>query len=111
MTTGPWPRRCGCRCIERWRAAWDADGEQGLYSKGPASRPKLSPAQFQVLEDELRKGSAAHGWDGQRWTLARIKTVIGRRFHKSYKIRGVWGSMRRNGWSWQAPARRAVERD
>lgn len=49
-------------------------------AKGPASLPKLSPAQFQVLEDELRKGLAAHGWDDQRWTLARIKTVIGRRF-------------------------------
>ena len=75
------------------------------------SLPKLSPEQFQVLEDELHKGPAAHGWVDQRWTLARIKTLIGRRFHKSYTIRGVWGLMRRNGWSWQAPARRAVERD
>ena len=82
-----------------------------MYSKGSASLPKLSPAQFQVLEDELRKGPAAHGWDDQRWTLARIKTVIGRRFHKAYTIRGVWGLTRRNGWSWQAPARHAVERD
>jgi len=103
--------RVSVRSIERWRAAWEADGEQGLYSKGPASLPKLSPAQFQALEDELRKGPAAHGWADQRWTLARIKTVIGRRFHKSYTVRGVWGLMRRNGWSWQAPVRRAVERD
>ena len=54
--------------------------------------PKLSPAQFQVLEDELRNGPAAHGWADQRWTLARIKAVIGRRFHKSYTIREVWGA-------------------
>lgn len=31
----------------------------------------------------------AHGWPDQRWTLARVKTVIGRRFHKSYTIQGV----------------------
>lgn len=99
------------RSVERWRAAWEAAGAQGQYSKGPASLPKLSPAQFLMLEDELRKGPAAHGWDDQRWTLARIKTVIGRRFHKAYTLRGVWGLMRRNGWSWQSPARRAVERD
>jgi transposase len=103
--------RVSVRSIERSHAAWEADGEQGLYSKGPASVPKLSPAQFQVLEDELRKGPAAHDWADQRWTLARIKTVIGRRFHKSYTIRSVWGLMRRNGWSWQTPAPRAVERD
>jgi transposase len=47
--------RVSVRSIERWRATWEADSEQGLYSKGPASLPKLSPAQFQVLEDELRK--------------------------------------------------------
>ena len=42
--------RVSVRSIERWRAAWEAEGEQGLYSKVPASVPKLSPAQFQ---DEL----------------------------------------------------------
>jgi hypothetical protein len=36
--------RVSVRSVERWRAAWKVDGERGLYSKGPASLPKLSPA-------------------------------------------------------------------
>lgn len=37
--------RVSVRSVERWRAAWESEGEQGLYSKGPASLTKLSPAQ------------------------------------------------------------------
>ncbi|MFE9803514.1 winged helix-turn-helix domain-containing protein [Streptomyces goshikiensis] len=47
----------------------------------------------------------------QRWTLARIKTLIGRRFHKSMTLSGISQMLRRRGWSHQVPARRAVERD
>lgn len=56
-------------------------------------------------------GPAAHGWEDQRWTLARVKTVIGRRFHLTYTIQGVRKLLVRNGWSCQVPARRAMERD
>jgi putative transposase len=34
------------------------------------------------LAAELQKGPATHGWSKeQRWTLARVATVIARRFH------------------------------
>ncbi|GAA1713246.1 winged helix-turn-helix domain-containing protein [Nonomuraea sp. AD125B] len=39
------------------------------------------------------------------------KTVIGRRFHRACMIQGVRKLLARNGWSWQVPGRRAVERD
>lgn len=67
--------------------------------------------QFAKLEAELAKGPAAHGWEDQRWTPARVKTVIGRRFHLTCTIQGVRKLLVRNGWSCQVPARRAVERD
>jgi hypothetical protein len=41
------------------------------------------------LEAELDKGPEANGFPDQTGTLARIKTVIGRRFHKSYTPQGV----------------------
>ncbi|MFD3621562.1 hypothetical protein ACFWWT_41475 [Streptomyces sp. NPDC058676] len=41
---------------------------------------------FTQLEAELVKGLAAHGWEDQRWTLERVKTVIGRRFQLTYTI-------------------------
>jgi transposase len=47
----------------------------------------------------------------QRWTLGRIKTLIGRLFHVSYTPEGVWKLMRRHGWSCQVPGRQALERD
>ncbi|MEX1652039.1 helix-turn-helix domain-containing protein [Streptomyces pseudovenezuelae] len=37
--------RVSVRSVERWRVAWASEGEQSLYSKGPASLTKLRPAQ------------------------------------------------------------------
>lgn len=49
--------------------------------------------------------------DRTTWTLSRIRTLIGRRFYKSYTVQGVAAVLKRHGWSCQGPARRAVERD
>ncbi len=73
--------------------------------------PRLSEKQFAQLEAELAKGPETHGWEDQRWTLSRVETVIGRRFHLTYTIQGVRKLLVRKGWSCQVPARRAVERD
>ncbi|MFF8615442.1 winged helix-turn-helix domain-containing protein [Streptomyces sp. NPDC015350] len=103
--------RVSVRSVQRWRHAWVQGGPQSLRSQGPASLPRLSEKQFAQLESELAKGPAAHGWEDQRWTLSRVKTVIGRRFHLTYTIQGVRKLLVRNGWSCQVPARRAMERD
>ncbi|MEN1882431.1 winged helix-turn-helix domain-containing protein [Streptomyces mirabilis] len=99
------------RSVERWRRAWREQGEAGVLSKGSPGRPRLSDTQIARLERELERGPLAHGWADQRWTLARIKTLIGRLFHVSYTVEGTWQLLRRHGWSWQQPARRAIERD
>jgi transposase len=103
--------RVSVRSVQRWRRAWAEGGSQALNSSGPASLPRLSGEQFARLEQELAKGPAAHGWEDQRWTLGRIKTVIGRRFHMTYTVQGVRKLLVRNGWSCQVPAHRALERD
>ncbi|MFC6937637.1 winged helix-turn-helix domain-containing protein [Actinomadura yumaensis] len=64
-----------------------------------------------ALEAEPDKGPMAHGWPDQIWTLSRIQTLIGRGFHKTVSLAGICQMLRRHGWSHQAPARRAVERD
>ncbi|MGW0818042.1 helix-turn-helix domain-containing protein [Streptomyces viridiviolaceus] len=51
------------------------------------------------------------GWPDQRWTLARIKALIGQLFHVSYTVERTWLLLQRHGWPWQQPARRAIERD
>ncbi|MFI5680115.1 winged helix-turn-helix domain-containing protein [Streptomyces cellulosae] len=103
--------RVSVRSVQRWRRAWSQDGPRALASRGPASLPLLSDELFAVLEQELAKGPVAHGWPDQTWHLSRIKTLIGRRFHKSYTVQGVAALLKRHGWSCQIPARRAVERD
>ncbi|MFE6946699.1 winged helix-turn-helix domain-containing protein [Streptomyces chartreusis] len=103
--------RVSVRSVQRWRRAWSQNGPRALASKGPASLPLLSDELFAVLERELAKGPVAHGWPDQTWTLSRIKTLIGRRFHTSYTVQGVAALLKRHGWSCQVPARRAIERD
>jgi transposase len=98
--------------VRRWRRAWQQGGTAALTSKGPVSAERLSPQQWARLEAELRRGPLAHGFaDDQRWTLSRIKTLIGRLFHVGYTVEGVWKLMRRHGWSCQVPVRQAMERD
>src|ERR1700748_670320 len=98
--------------VRRWHRAWQDGGDQALRSRGPVSREKLSPQQWARLELELRKGPLAHGFaNDQRWTLGRIKTLIGRLFHVGYTVEGTWKLMRRHGWSAQVPVRQALERD
>ncbi|WP_455583808.1 IS630 family transposase [Kitasatospora cineracea] len=99
------------RSVERWWRAWRERGEAGVRSKGSPGRPRLGPGQLARLERELGRGPLAHGWADQRWTLARIKSLIGRLFHVSYTVEGTWQLLKRLGWSWQQPARRAIERD
>ena len=98
--------------VRRWRRAWQDGGTAALRSRGPVSRERLGPQQQSRLEAELRKGPLVHGFAGdQRWTLGRIKTLIGKLFHVGYTIEGTSKLMRRHGWSAQVPVRQAIERD
>jgi transposase len=100
------------RTVRRWRQAWRGGGAEALRSRGPVSRERLSPAQWARLEAELGKGPLAHGFaHDQRWTLGRVKTLIGKLFHVGYTPEGVWKLLHRHGWSCQVPARQAIERD
>jgi transposase len=76
------------------------------------TRPPSSSSGGSGLRLELGKGLLAHGFAGdQRWTLGRIKTLIGKLFHVGYTVKGTWRLMRRHGWSRQVPVRQAMERD
>ncbi|MEW2119967.1 winged helix-turn-helix domain-containing protein [Streptomyces sp. NPDC005474] len=103
--------RVSVRSVERRRRAWREGGMKALRSAGPANSPAVADAQFAVLEEELGKGPSAHGFDDERWTLARVQTVMRRRLRLSLSVATVWRLLKRHGWSWQAPARRAPERD
>ena len=82
------------------------------YGPGAGVAGEAEPAAVARLEAELDRGPLAHGFAGdQRWTLGRIKTLIGWLFHVGYTVEGVWKLMRRHGWSCQVLVRQATGRD
>ncbi|MFF4948727.1 winged helix-turn-helix domain-containing protein [Streptomyces chattanoogensis] len=103
--------RVSVRSVERWRRSWRDNGVAGLRCSGPAKAAKVGPQEFALLEEELLRGALFHGWPDERWTLSRARTLIAHTLGIDLSIRGVWGLLRRHGWSCQQPARRAIERD
>src|SRR3954447_18350676 len=100
--------RVSMKSVYQWRRRWRAGGEAALTSTGPGgARCRLSDAQLDRLRIELERGPAAHGWGDQRWTLARIATLIARLFHLRYTPRGTAYLLHRMGWSAQLPRHRA----
>jgi transposase len=60
----------------------------------------------------LEAGPAVWGWsEDQRWTLARVTTLMGRLFHVRYTLRGTSYLLHRIGFTPQVPVHRAAERN
>src|SRR3954467_12266957 len=104
--------RVSTKTAYQWRRRWRAGGEQALASTGPGgARCRLGDAPLERLRTELERGPAEHGWADQRWTLARVATLIGRLFHIRYTPRGTAYLLHRMGFSAQLPRHRAAERN
>jgi transposase len=71
----------------------------------------LSQAELEAVDQALRKGPEAFGFDTDLWTLARVAAVIERLTGVGYHPGHGWRLLRGLGWSLQRPARRARERD
>ena len=99
--------------VSRWHARWQVGGPNALRSAGPTGQaPRLSDQQLAVIDQALRQGAGAHGFDTDHWTLARITTMIQRLTGVAYHPGHVWKLLRqRLHYRLQRPARRAVERD
>jgi transposase len=69
---------------------------EALRSAGPTGHaPRLSEQQLADLRQALRQGARAHGFDTDRWTLARVATVIERVTGVAYHPGHVWRLLRR----------------
>ncbi len=99
--------------VSRWHALWRVGGPQALASRGPTGHaPRLDDQQLHAIDQALRQGARAHGFDTDHWTLARVRTVIERLTGVAYHPGHVWKLLRhRLHYRLQRPARRAVERD
>ena len=99
--------------VSRWHARWRQGGLEALRSAGPTGpTPRLSDPQLAAIDQALRQGADANGFDTDYWTLERITGVIERLTGVRYHPGHVWKLLRhRLGYRLQRPARRAVERD
>jgi hypothetical protein len=71
----------------------------------------LTEDQVQELVAELERGAAAHGFENERWTLARVNEVIDRLFGVCFaQDSGVWRLLKRIGWSAHRAGRRSAAR-
>jgi transposase len=105
--------RVSCNSAYAWRRRWRDGGTAALASRGPGGAVcRLDGRQLGLLRAALDAGSATWGWDeDQRWTLARVTTLIARLFHVRYTLRGTSLLLHRMGFSPQVPVHRAAERD
>jgi transposase len=95
--------------VSRWHARWQAAGLQALRSAGPTGPdPRLSDQQLHAIDQALRQGARAYGFDNDHWTLDRITTVIQWLTGVAHHPGHVWKLLRHR---LLRPARRAVERD
>src|SRR6266487_5361138 len=99
--------------VSEWRKAWREGGRAALRGAGRAGRrPKLSTMQLAKVARALGKGAEANGYVTDLWTLPRVAEVIERVTGVSYHPGHVWYILRDQlAWTWQRPARRAVERN
>ena len=99
--------------VSRWDARWQAGGLEALASRGPTGPdPRLDDQQLAAVDQALRQGARAHGFDTDHWTLDRVAAVIERLTGVAYHRGHVWKLLRRRlHYRLLRPARRAIERD
>ncbi|MER6442344.1 winged helix-turn-helix domain-containing protein [Streptomyces sp. NPDC001185] len=81
----------------------------GLEGPGIGCAVRRRTVRFDGAGTGQRAG--ALGRLNQTWTLSRLRTLSGRRFHTSHIAQGVAVLLKRHGWTCRVPARGAIERD
>jgi transposase len=106
-------RQMGVRrqTVSRWALQLSEGGEEALRQRvKPGRKPRLETQQWQQVLDILRQGAKAAGFPTERWTLARIQSVISLQFGIHYNAHYLSERLHRLGWSVQEPAAQARER-
>lgn len=98
--------------VGRWYREWKSGGIRALNGAGRAGRkPRLEPRSLQKVEQVLRQGARANGFDTDLWTLPRVALVIERVTGVRYHPGHVWKILGAMEWTLQRPAKQARERD
>jgi len=100
------------KTVRKWIGEARRKGEDALKARprGGAA-PKLSKEQKAELVDIIELGAEEAGFEGERWTQARIRKVIIDRFSVTYHQNTISRLLAELGYSYQKPATRAAKRD
>jgi transposase len=90
-----------------------AEAGESLKTKPSHGRPRrLNSQQLTDLEEALKKGPTAHGWQNNLWTTRRVREVIKTRFGVEFSRSGAWHVLKDYlHWSPIRPARQTAKRD
>ena len=86
---------------------------ENLNTKPSEGRPRrLNSQQLAELEELLKRGATAHGWNNNLWTTRRVREVIKNHFATEFCRSHVWHILHDYlHWSAIRPAQQAAKRD
>ncbi len=91
--------------VNRWAKQIEEQGRAGLKQAGRAGRKsRLAPGDMKRLEEKLKRGAEALGYETNLWTLERIAELIERDFGVKYHAGHVGWLLKKLGWSCQRPS-------
>jgi transposase len=98
--------------VNRWAKQIEEQGREGLKQAGRAGRKsRLSQTDLRGLEERLKQGAEALGYENNLWTLERVAELVERDFGVKYHAGHVSWLLKKLGWSCQRPTGRALERN
>jgi transposase len=87
-------------------------GEISSVRRAPGRKPRLDHERLRQLEELLRKGPEAHGWQNNLWTSLRVREVIRRHFGVVFCRSQVWHILRDQlSWTAKRPVQKQKKRD
>jgi len=87
-------------------------GESFKTEQNGGRHRRLNEQQLTELEELLKKGPTAHGWQNNFWTTRRVREVIKRHFNMDFSRSGAWHVLKDYlHWSAIRPAKQAAKRD
>src|SRR5262249_576219 len=82
--------------VNRWAKAIVEQGREGLKQAGRAGRKsRLSEVELKQLEDKLKRGAEAAGYETNLWTLERVAGMIEKEFGVERGAGDVGGGCRK----------------
>lgn len=97
--------------LSRWLSRYDENNPK-WYKTLPVggSTGKMGVEMLRQLVEELNRGCAAHGFEGEVWTRGRVGVVIERLFGLKYDPAHIGRLLKKAGWSLQRPSKQALQR-